>query len=401
MTVPTIEFTPTGLVLPTDSAILAGVQADYNDAFGGDLNPALETPQGQLASSQTAVISDHNALFAKFVNQVNPDTAEGFMQDAIARLYFLNRTPGAPTSVLCDIIGDFGTVIPVGAQAQDTSGNRYICTLAGTIPITGTISLPFACIVDGPTPCPANTLTRIFQGIPGWDSVNNPLPGVPGRLVESQAEFEFRRKQSVALNGHGSLQSVYGAVFQVPDVVDVFAAENKTNSTVVRGATNYPLLPHSLYVAAVGGDPEAIALAIFTKKDTGCDTNGNTSITVVDDSGYAFPQPQYEITYQIPASLPIKFAIQIADSDDLPVDIVLRVRSAVIATFTGADGGERVRIGSLLLASKFYKGVTAIGPTVSVLSILLGSVTPTLTSQLIGIDQAPTVDAGDISVILV
>ena len=401
MTVPKIQFTPTGLVLPPDSSILAGVQGDYNDAFGGNLNPALETPQGQLASSQAAIISDANALFAEFVNQVNPDVASGFMQDAIGRIYFLNRTPGAPTSVLCDCGGDFGTLIPTGAQAQDTSGNRYICTLGGTIPFSGSISLPFACIVDGPTPCPANTVTRIYQGIPGWDSVNNPLPGVPGRLVESQAEFAYRRQQSVALNGHGSLNSVYGAVFQVPDVVDVYATENKTSATVLVGATNYPLLPHSLYVAAVGGDPTAIAQAIWTKKDTGCNTNGNTTIIVKDDSGYAFPQPQYPITYQIPASLPIKFAVQLADSDDLPVDIVARVRTAIIATFRGADGGERVRIGSLLLASKFYKGVTAIGPTVSVLSILLGSSTPTLTSQLIGIDQAPTVDAGDISVILV
>ncbi len=43
----------------------------------------------------------------------------------------------------------------------------------------------------------------------------------------------------------------------------------------------------------------------------------------------------------------------------------------------------------------------AIGPEVSVLSILLGSATPTLTSQLIGIDQAPTVLASDIAVVLV
>ena len=59
--VPPLEFTPAGVVLPQESAVLAGVQADYDAAFGGGLNPALETPQGQLASSQAAIIADKNA----------------------------------------------------------------------------------------------------------------------------------------------------------------------------------------------------------------------------------------------------------------------------------------------------------------------------------------------------
>ncbi len=47
--VPRVQFTPEGLVLPNESAILAGVLSDMDAAFGGGLNPALETPQGQLA----------------------------------------------------------------------------------------------------------------------------------------------------------------------------------------------------------------------------------------------------------------------------------------------------------------------------------------------------------------
>jgi hypothetical protein len=60
-----------------------------------------------------------------------------------------------------------------------------------------------------------------------------------------------------------------------------------------------------------------------------------------------------------------------------------------------------VRIGSLLLASKFYAPIVALGAEVSVISILLGSSSPTLTSQLIGIDQKPTIAAGNIAVTLV
>lgn len=400
--VPPIQFTPTGLVVPQESEILAGVQADMNDAFGGNLNPALETPQGQLASSQAAIVADANAVIAEFVNQVDPDTADGFMQDAIARIYFLNRQPAAPTVVACTIVGNAGTIIPVGAQAQDTSGNLYTCIEAGTIPALGSITLQFANTVDGPIPCPANTLTVIFKSIVGWDTIDNPAPGVLGANVESQAAFAYRRAQSVALNARGSLPSIYAAVFDVADVLDVYATENTTNAVVNVGATNYPLAPHSLFVAAVGGLNSDIAKAIWTKKDVGCDYNGNTTVVVTDDSGYLPPLPTYSVKFERPATLPILFAVEIVNDPGLPSNIVDLVKAAIIATFTGANGGQRVRIGANLLASKFYSAVINIDPSViQVISILLGSVTPTLTAQLIGIDQAPTVDAADITVTLV
>lgn len=403
--VPRIQFTPTGLSVPQESEVLAGVLSDYDAAFGGGMNKALETPQGQLASSEAEIIADSNAAFVEFVNQVNPDTASGFMQDAIARIYFLDRIPGAPTVVQCVCTGGQGTTIPVGAQAQDTSGNLYSCTAAGVIGSGGTVTLPFANVSNGPTPCPSNTLTQIYKAIPGWDSINNPTGGTIGQNVESQQEFAYRRAQSVALNARGSLQSIYAAVFDVDGVIDAYVYENVTNVTINVGATNYPLVAHSLYVATVGGTSADIANAIWTKKDVGCDMNGNTSVIVYDTSGYQPPYPSYTIKYEIPPALPIKFDVTIANDAGLPSNIVDLVKAAIITEFNGAGSGARVRIGSLLLASKFYPPVIAIGTTidspVSVLSILLGSVTPTLTSQLIGIDQVPTVTATDISVTIV
>jgi hypothetical protein len=400
MTVPAVVFAPTGLTVPQEAEIVAGVFEDFDAAFGGGLNPALDTPQGQLVTSLSAIIADKNAQVLEVVNQMDPDTNDGAYQDAIARIYFLDRIAGAPTVVACVCIGAFGTIIPVGAQAQDTSGNIYVCVEGGTIPNGGSITLTFANVVNGPIPCPDGTLTRIYKTISGWDTINNPTDGVLGRNVETRDEFEARRQASVAINARGSLQSIFANVFAVPDVIDVYAAENVTNATVPIGSTNYPMLPHSILVSVVGGDNDAIADAIWRKKDVGCDMNGNTSVVVVDSEGYAPPYPQYTIKFERPDALPILIEVELADSPSLPVDIVARVKAAVIATFTGADGGSRVRIGSRLLASKFYPGVIAIGPEVSVLSILVGDAAPNQTSLLIGVDQAPTVDESDISVVL-
>ena len=54
--VPAIQWINGSPSLPSEQAILAGVQADINAAFGGGVNPSLQTPQGQLAQSETALI---------------------------------------------------------------------------------------------------------------------------------------------------------------------------------------------------------------------------------------------------------------------------------------------------------------------------------------------------------
>ncbi len=399
--VPPLQFLPAGLALPEESAILAGAMADFQDAFGGQLNESLETPQGQLASSLTAIIADANATIARVVSGVNPDTSDGFMQDAIGRIYFMSRIPGVPTVVDLTLTGGIGTVIPVGTQAQDTSGNTYVCQEAGSIGVSGSVTLQFANVLNGPIPAPAGTVTRVYTSVVGWESVTNQYDGVPGRDVETRAEFEARRIASVALNAHGSLQSILAAVLSVDGVLDAYATENVTNAIVNTGATSYPLAPHSLYVAAVGGTAEAVAEAIWLKKDIGCDYNGNTSVTVEDQDGYDPPYPSYVVQFERPAALPILFEVEIRDTANLPSNIVALVKAAIYATFSGADGRGRVKIGSELLASKFYPGIIAIGPTVSVLSVLIGTSSPTLTSILIGIDQVPTLDLDDINVTLV
>ena len=399
--VPKIKFTAAGLVIPAETDVLAGVQADMNAAFGGGLNPALETPQGQLASSQAAVIADKNNEIATVVNQVDPQYAADRFQDAIGRIYFLTRKPATPTAVTATLMGLAGTVIPAGTLAQDTSGNTYAASGAATISIAGTVDAEFQNIENGPTPCAAGTLTQVYQAVPGWDAINNVADGTMGQDVESRADFEYRRKNSVALNGKGTPTAIYAEVFALTDVLDVYVKDNPSGDTVLTGSTNYPLLPHSVYVAVVGGTDADIAAAIWRKKDTGCDYNGNTSVVVTDASGYNYPQPTYVVKFERPAALPVKFAVQLVNDSSLPSNIVQLVQNAIIARFNGADGTTRERMGSLILASRYYGAVVSVAPNVSLISVLIGTSTPTLSQVAVGIDQKPTLSVADISVTLV
>jgi hypothetical protein len=423
--VPQIDFTDQGPIVPTDAAILAGTMADWNAAFGGGLNQGLSTPQGQLASSEAAIIADKDSEIVYLINQFDPQYAEGRFQDALARIYFLTRKPAQSTAVTATLGGLPGTVIPAGSLAYDTSGNTYVLLGTVTIGSGSTVSSSWQNQQTGPIACPASTLTRVGQSISGWDSITNPSDGTLGNVVESRADFEFRRQNSVAINGEGTCPAIYANVFEVANVLDCFVIDNPTGLTDsanptsqgIANSTNYPLAPHSVYIAVVGGDDQDVANAIWGKKDTGASYSawpnppsrptvpgeGTVSTqTVLDTSGYSFPQPSYKISFIRPGSLPIFFAVQIANTPNLPSDIDTLIENAIIAQFNGENGNARARIGSAVLAAQFYAAVAAVGTYLTLLSIAVGtSASPTGDEVQVGIDQTPTLSAGDISVTLV
>lgn len=398
--VPDIEFTPAGLVSPTDSDILAGVQADMNAAFGGTLNQSLSTPQGQLATSQAAVISAKNASFLEFVNQIDPATAADFMQDAVGRIYFLERLPALATTVNVACSGLTGVTIPGGSLVQDSNGNVYASTAPGTIPVGGSVTIPFAAVQTGPIPCPIGSITAIYQRVFGWDSVANTVAGVMGVDVENRADFEYRRRLSVARNANGSVQSIYGEVINVSGVTDCYVTDNRTNaSVVIDGQT---LVAHSTYVAAVGGTDLAVATAIFKKVSEGADFNGNTTVTVTDDSGYNLPAPTYQIQFERPPDFQVYFAVTVQNLSGLSnATVAAAIQAAVVGAFSGSDGGTRARIGSTILATRYILPIS-LAAQVAILSVFIGSApSPVGVSQYVQIDQAPKILAGNITVVFV
>jgi hypothetical protein len=371
--VPQPTFGPNGFLIPSAQTVLDGVIEDINSAFGGNLNPALNTPQGQLASSEAAVVDNANQTFLFLTQQFDPAYASGRYQDALARIYFIERNPSQPTVVQALCTGLEGVVIPEGAIALAADGNQYICTEAGTIPVSGSITLTFECLIPGPIPCPAGTLNQIYQSIPGWDSIDNVSDGVLGNNVESRSAFETRRAASVALNSIGSLPSVLGAVLDVSNVIDAYVTENTSNSPVTIGGVS--LVPNSLYVAVVGGEAQDIGQAIWSKKAPGCAYNGNTTVTVLDTStGYVPPYPAYAVSFHVPAPLPILFAVNLVNSTQIPADAATQIQNAIIGAFAGTDGGARAKIGGTLLASRYYAPVAALGSWAQIISLEIGSV---------------------------
>lgn len=406
--VPTLTIDGTGITAPTTGELQAGALADINAAFGGNLDiKTVGTPQESLSEDIAEYVADKNAAIVQMGANFDPNTAEGRWQDAIARLYYLYRKGATASVVVASCVGAPLSTLPAGSTATDTvNGNTWVSLAAAQFSSGGTLTTQFACTTLGPVALPIGALTQIAVLPSGvqWDAITNLGAAVLGSNTESQADFEYRRFNSVAINGHGSPASVFGAVANVAGVTDCFVIDNPKGATVNYGATNYPLAPHSIYVAVVGGANQDIVNAMWSKKDLGCDYNGNTTGTVVDTSSLASPQPSYTVTYEQPAALSIQFAVQIKNSPSLPSNIVALVQAAILNAFSGGDGGPRARIGSILFASRYYAPVVTVnGTQIQVVSILMGSAGggATNNSVSVGIDQVPTLAQTDIAVALV
>jgi len=265
--VPQIQFPPTGPVVPTEADILVGVQEDINTAFGGNLNPNLETPQGQLATSQSAIIAACYAAFINLANNFDPAYASGRFQDAIGRFYFLTRNPAQATVLQVNCFGLTGATIPVSALIQDPAGNLYACTQAGIIPASGYIALPFACTILGAISVPSSVV--IYQTVSGWDSVTF-LSGVEGNDIENRAAFELRRQQTVAANSNNTNAAIQGALIGANGVSGVVSAY------VTDNYNSYPIAnnPAATVTGYISGTTLTISSGVMPSVTTGLSVSG-------------------------------------------------------------------------------------------------------------------------------
>jgi len=382
-----------GLSTPDEDAILKGVVGDLQLAFNSNLyldvndRGSMATPQGQIAQSLTQIKGEINDNLRFLSNQINPKYSSGIYQDALAWLYFLVRRPATATVVQVECFGLDGAVIPIGIRINDVSGSSYESIDSGTI-LAGSVIITFQCVKKGAVLAPANSLTLIQQTVVGWESCNNPNAGVTGTNEETQQEFEERRFDSVAKNAHGTLSSIYANVFEVEGVIDVYATENVTNYSIT--VTGYVLIEHSIYVAVVGGSDEAVARAIFLKKDLGADYNGNTTVNI-KDLNYSYPYPNYNVKFERPTELGIYFNVQVVDNPILPNNNEYLIKNAVVEAFNGDGGIERARIGSSILANNFVANIIKKVAYIQVLDINVGIGTALEDIIYVPIDRVPVI----------
>ena len=398
--VPDITVTEQGIEIPEVQDVLTGVLQDFNEAFGGGLNiQNVATPQGYLSSEITYYMALKNAQLAFLSAMFDPSTSQGRWLDALAQIYFVQRKAATPTVVTCLCTGVPGYTLPAGSTAADAQGYIYESLGDAVFASNGQVTVQFQCQTPGAIDCPIGALTQIHQAVTGWDAITNTVAGVIGSDQESDRAFEQRRYDSVAQLSNGSINALRGAVASLDGVSDIYVTENTTGNTVTAGVTNYSLLPHSIYVAVVGGTNTEIAETIWRRKNAGSDMNGNTTVQIFDTDSYSTPYPAYNITFNRPTATTVYVEVNIDNNSNLPADVTQVIQEAILEIFSGEAGNGRGRIGGTVYAAAYYTAISDISDSINVLSIYIGtSASPNTTSVSFGIDQTPVLSANQITV---
>lgn len=398
----------TGFSVSETSDIRDEVAQDWVEAFKEqgrpDLNTDPETPQGQLIDSQTAAIHQKDVELAFLAQQFNPQTASGRWQDALAKIYFINRKPAINSTCVCTLTGINGTTVTAGALIRSTYDQTlWSLNEDTTIGADGTTTATFTCQSEGAIQAGVATLTQIVTTVPGWDAVTNATAAEVGQLVESQAAFEARRYKSVALNGRSTTAAVYARVAEVDNVIAAYVTDNKTN--VNKTVDGYSLKPHSVYVAVIGGADDDIAEAIYNSVSAGCDYNGNTTVNVTDPNTGGVET----VTFMRPTQLPLYVKVTIQDDGNLPDGYKAIVQQVVYNNFYGLDtsttiSGEailRVIMNTDLYASRFLPSVLNAGIS-QLLRVEISSDNSTWVDFVhVPISNEPTLERENIQVVVV
>lgn len=396
--VPAPTLTDAGFTAPSEQDILTGVLADMNTALGGGANTALSTPQGQIAISETAILGDFLSAMLAVFNGVDPASASGRMQDAIGRIYFMERRPATATTVTVQAtVNAPGQVIKAGTIVAQSSvdGTLYAAPQDITLPNTNTANLELSCQTAGAITCPANSLTLYQAGL-GIAALSNAAPGATGADAENRTDFEARRQASVAANSIGQNASLMGALLALPGVTDAFVTDNPSQTDMTQQGVTIPA--GAQYILVEGGNPTDIGRAILNKKPPGIATVGTHIVTVQDTNPvYAGNQPSYSFHYDRPTPVAVYVTMEIAASDTVPNNAAQLIQQAIMSYLT--TGTTRIRIGKTLYASRLSAVVDGLGDWAEVLTLSIGTDANAGQNRLtLPINQLPTVTADTISV---
>lgn len=394
--IPNLELTPQGVSAPSRGEYQSALWTMLTECFGADLNQSENTPQGQLVVSLTAILQQKDNQFIDFMNQIDPRYSRGVMQDAIAYIYFLNRQGKRNAVAELTLTGAANTNVPAGFEIQDTEGRTWISIGASVIKSTGTSLISVQCTKDLTESAAPNTINIIVEALDGLDRATNLLASTKGLPEESSVDFEERRRESVSANAKGTNAAVYGAVADIPNVLDAFVVDNPTDETITVGVTNYPIIRNCLLVSVVGGNPMEIAKQILIKGGTGCSFAGNTEVIYADNENYDDRPPQYTVKFLRPTHVPVYFKVTVTDKSKLTFQEESAIKKSIQDAFM--TGTSKRAIGSTIIASDYSCAIGTLSDT-RVVSIQVSRDNSNFVNFVeFGVDEYPIIPESNIEI---
>lgn len=267
------------LELNDTSTILEQVKNVFTTAFP-DLNTDPSTPQGQIITSLTELLTQAQQDIVEFANIfVNGGT--GIWLDAYAKTYYgITRKQASKGSVTALISGTIGTIIPAGFTAK--SGDYEYSTISEyTIKSDGSCYAELLAKDTGSFSIDAGTLTTIITPVKGVERITNPYESTSGADTETDNELRLRVLNSLNYRAVSIFDGLLAQIEQLAGVQKIAGKENYTkNSIEYKGIT---IEPNSIAIVVKGGDLKQIGKVILENKTVGAYVQGDIDISVYEE----------------------------------------------------------------------------------------------------------------------
>ncbi len=344
---------------------LATLQVAMRSIFGDDIDLDPDTIDGQTLGIYAESISNLDQLAEDVYHGFNPNSATGAALSRLVQLNGIRRIGGTYSTVDVLCVGQEGTVIPAGSAISSTATKAQFKTVAAaTIGATGQVTISCKAVEMGAKVGPINTVTKINTPIYGWQTATNPAAAVVGRDEETDEQLRIRRARSTSTPAQSIIDALYGAVANIPEVLQCEVYENPTGA--VQAITGLPA--HSVNVVVDGGLTQDIANQIFTRITLGVVQVGAVSSIVTDSQGNS-----HTVKFDRPTDVPIHVILNVTKLSGWPTDGADRLKSALVA-WTIANQ----RIGKDVIHSRLYDCLNVV-PGHSITTMLIGTApAPTL-----------------------
>lgn len=362
-------LTPQGFNRPSYLDYLEANQAKAREIFGEDVDLTEETAMGQWINLVSYRDAEHAELAEKVYLSGSVDTAEDFALDyAVKRGAGITRfsdarakgklkfivAPGATVAKDTIIATEKGVSVRTIAAVTDTEGVGLVLADAMAVDYGANGNIG------------ANTALIISTPQEGVQSVTNPEAFTGGRLKESDKELRSRYYMSIARGGSATTDAVNAAILEIPDVRAAFVDEN--DSAEVRNG----LPPHCIAPVVLGGDREAIAKAIHSKKAGGIQSYGTETVMVTDKSG-----KQRTIGFSYATNSEIYVKVALSKNAAFPSNGVKEVTRQIIEYIGGTDEDGNtysgLGMGETVYLSRVMREITVSGIDDLTVYLRLGS----------------------------
>ena len=172
-------LSPKGFAIKTLAQIQLELQQAFQAAFGAGIDVTGNSVLGQIIGILGGREADLWELAQAVYLSAFPDTAQGVDLSYAVTLTGQQRLQATASTVVAQLTGTPGTLVPAGFQAAVVgSGAIFLTTSEVTLdPVYGTAGTTMIAQQLGPIAAPLGTLTIINTPVLGLTSVNNATDG--------------------------------------------------------------------------------------------------------------------------------------------------------------------------------------------------------------------------------